>query len=53
VPETVVVNCCVAPVSRVTLAGDTLTEIGTVIVTCAVPDLEESALEVAVTVTVV
>ncbi len=34
-----------------TLAGDTLTEIGTVTVTCAEPDFEGSATEVAVTVT--
>jgi hypothetical protein len=54
VPVTVAVNCCVTPASKVTLAGDTLTEItGTVIVICAEPDFERSAFDIAVTVTVV
>jgi hypothetical protein len=49
VPLTVAVNCCVAPSVTVAVVGEMLTVIGGTIVTVAVLDLVESALEVTVT----
>jgi hypothetical protein len=50
VPATVAVNCCVPPVRTCAVAGAIVTETGGTIVTEAVPDFVESAVEVAVTV---
>jgi hypothetical protein len=50
VPVTVAVNCCVPPIRTCAFTGVTVTETGGTIVTEAVPDTEESAVEVAVTV---
>lgn len=46
------VNCCLAPVTTCAFEGDTATLIGIATVTVAVPDLDGSACDVAVTVTV-
>jgi len=48
---TVAVNCCVPPISSVTLVGEIATATGGATVTVAVADLVVSATEVAVTVT--
>jgi len=50
VPVTVAVNCCMAPTRTCAFAGVTVTETGGTMVTEAVPDTEESAADVAVTV---
>jgi len=57
VPATVALNCCVPPLATLGVAGLTVTPVtvgaGAVTVTVAVPDLEVSAVEVALTVKVV
>jgi hypothetical protein len=50
VPATVAVNCCSVPTTTSVEAGETLTEIAGKMVTAAVPDLVESAADVAFTV---
>ena len=51
VPETVAVNCCLAPSKTCAVAGETVTTIGATTVTIAVPDLVGSACDVAMTAT--
>ena len=46
---TVAVNCCLLPTGTVTVAGDTVTDMGGAIVTDAVADFVGSSTEVAVT----
>src|ERR1019366_6129446 len=52
VPVTVAVNCLVSPANTRALVGEILTTTGASTVTVAVPDLEGSACEVAITATV-
>jgi hypothetical protein len=52
VPVTVAVNCLVSPANTCALVGEILTTTGVTTVTVAVPNLEGSASEVAVTIIV-
>jgi hypothetical protein len=51
VPLTVAVNCWLPPMTTLTAAGVTLTEIGPAMLTVALPDFVLSATEVAVILT--